>query len=193
MSRMIRIFLRSIFLTAFILLCNSSVFANGPATVYKVRISKFEIYNGTSWITLFEGTSVVLDIAAVSAGSSAGTFLSGLAIPDGTYTQVRVTPSPTFTISGNDGTNYTTATAGPNGGCVPGTAAQQAEFTMTLTGGNVPTAQPEDFSATPITVTGGVANRKIRVSFDVSNAIQFNAGAGEVFPAQPTVTMTVVN
>lgn len=163
----------------------------GPATVYKVRISRFEIFNGTSWITLFDGTSADLDIAAMSAGASAGNFFSGLAVPDGTYTQVRVTPSPTFVISGNDGANYTTATVGANGGCTPGTAAQQAECTITATGDRVPAAGTYDFSATPITIKDGVPNRKVRVSFDVSNAVEFVILANELFPAAPTVTSTV--
>lgn len=172
-----------------LLIFNSFAFATGPASVYKVRVSKFELFNGTSWITVFEGTSGALDIASVASGAAAGSFLSGLAVPDGTYTQVRVTPSPTFVISGRDGANYTTATAGPGGGSTFGTAAQEAEFTLTLTGGNVPGADTTDFSATPITVKDGIASNKIRVSFDVSNAI--NTQGGELWPAQPTVTMAI--
>lgn len=55
--------------------------------------------------------------------------------------------------------------------------------------GNVPTAQTQDFSATPITVTNGVADRKVRVSFDVSAAVQLLGG--ELWPAAPTVTQTI--
>ena len=115
--------------------------------------------------------------------------MSGLSVPDGTYTQVRVTPSPTFIISGHDGASYTTATVGPGGGSTAGTSAQEAQFTITLTGGNVPTSQTQDFSGTPITVTSGVANHTVRVSFDVSNAIQ--TILGELWPAAPVVTMSV--
>lgn len=179
-------------LIAFLFIFNSAACAVGPASAYKVRVSKFELNNGTSWITVFEGTSGTLDIASVSASSSAGSFMSGLAVPDGTYTQVRVTPSPTFTISGNDGTRYTTAATGPNGGSVPTLiAGQQAEFTLTLTGVRIPPAVTTDISATPITVKDGVANNKVRVSFDVSGAIEYNALANEIFPAAPTVTMSL--
>lgn len=174
---------------AIILKFSAVAFATGPADVYKVRLSKLELFNGTSWITVFQGTSSALDIASVAAGSSVGTFMSGLSVPDGTYTQVRVTPSPTFIISGRDGANYTTATAGIGGGSTPGNAAQEAQFTLTLTGANVPGADTQDFSATPITVKDGVANHKVRVSFDVSNAIQLQGG--ELFPAPPTVTMSM--
>lgn len=174
-----------------ILMVYSAAFATGPATVYRVNVIRFELFNGTNWITVFEGTSSVLDIASVSAGSSAGNFFSGLSVPDGTYTQVRVTPSPTFIISGNDGASYTTAIVGPNGGSTPGTAAQQAECTITLAGANIPAAQTQDFSATPITVKDGVANRKVRVSFDVSNAVQRINPPNEIWPAAPAVTMTI--
>src|SRR3989338_1862201 len=170
----------------------SAVSATGPATVYKVRVRTFEIWNGAQWITAFEGTSAVLYISAVNSGQSAGTFFSGLPIPDGTYTKVRFTPHPIFNIQGNDGARYTLAVNGVNGGCTyTGVAANAAECTITLTGGNIPLAQEQDFSATPITVTDGASNRKVRVSFDTSNSIQYQGGADEIFPAAPAVTMTV--
>ena len=84
--------------------------ATGPASVYKVTITQFEMYNGTSWVTISSGSSTTIDIASVNAGAVAGTFFSGLSVPDGTYTQVRVTISGTFTISGRVGSSYTTAT-----------------------------------------------------------------------------------
>ena len=186
-----KLLLKSFIGIGIIFIFNSLAFAApGPASVYKVRISKFELNNGTSWITVFEGTSDALDIASVSSGSAAGNFMSGLTVPDGTYTQVRVTPSPIFIISGHDTLgNYTTATAGVGGGSTPGAAGQEAQFTLTLTGGNVPGADTTDFSATPVTIKDGVANHKIRVSFDVSTAIQL--AGGELWPAQPTVTMSM--
>lgn len=186
-----KLFTKSVILLGVILLFTSVACATGPATVYKVRIIRFELFNGTNWVNVFEGTSALLDIAAVSGGSAAGNFFSGLSVPDGTYTQCRVTPSATFIFSGNDGAAFTTAVVAANGGSTPGTAAQQAECTITLTGGSVPTAQTQDFSATPITVKDGAANHKIRVSFDVSNAVQLINPPNEVYPAAPAVTMTV--
>ncbi|TBR19047.1 hypothetical protein EPO66_00945 [bacterium] len=166
------------------------VFANGAADYYGVTISKFELYNGASWITAFSGTSSELDIAAASSGQSAGNFLSGLIVPDGTYTQVRVTPSPTFKFRGTDGAgNYTTAATGVGGSTPTANINLKATCTITLTGGNVPTAQTQDFSATPIVVKDGEPSHKVRVNFDVSAAIQ-NIG-GELYPAPPTVTMNI--
>ncbi len=183
-----RLFSVSVVLAVMILMGHSAAWATGPADLYKVNVTTFELYNGTSWITVFSGTSTTLDIAAASAGSAAGNFLSGQTVPDGVYTQVRVTPGPTFIISGHDGVSYTTAVS-EGGGCKPGTSAQEAACTITLTGNNVPTAQIQDFSSTPITVQNGVADHKVRVSFDVSNSIQLNGG--DLFPAVPSVTMSM--
>ena len=167
------------------------LFADGAADYYGVTINKFELDNGTSWITVFSGTSSELDIASASSGTSAGNFFSGLVVPDGTYTRCRVTPSPIFKIRGTDGAgSYTTAANGVGGGStLTLNINQKATCTITLTGGNVPGATPQDFSATPITVTDGVANHKVRVSFNVSAAVQLLGG--ELWPAAPAVTMTI--
>lgn len=173
---------------AMIFVFTSLAFATGPASVYKVKIKKVRLWNGASWVTVYDGLSGALDIASAGAGASAGNFLTGLAVPDGTYTQVEVTPSATMTYSGHDGANYTTAVAGPGGGSVSGVAAAQAEFTVTLP--VAPAADVQDFSATPITVLDGGADHTVRVSFDVANAI--DASSGEVWPAQPAVTMSII-
>lgn len=188
MKRLIQIFL---FITVSALVTLS--YAAGPASVYQVKVKKFELWNGTTWITAFEGTSTSLDIAATTSGQSAGVFLSGLIVPDGVYTQVRVTPHPSFVIKGNDGAGrYTTAANGVNGGCTStNDPALEAECTITLTGGNEPTAVTQNFSATPITVTDGVPDKKIRVSFDVSAAVNYNVLAGEIFPDVPNVSMSM--
>lgn len=168
----------------------SPLFAVGAADYYGVTITRVELFNGTSWVTVFNGTSSELDIASASSGQSTGNFLSGLVVPDGTYTQVRVTPSPTFKIRGTDAGVYTTAANGVGGGST--TTANinlKATCTITLAGANVPTAQTQDFSATPVTVTDGVANRKIRVSFNVSAAVQLLGG--QLWPAQPDVAMSI--
>ena len=180
------------FLTVLIILSSSVLaYAVGPATVYKVRVKKLELWNGSSWITAFEGTSSTMDIASVNSGQAAGQFLSGLTVPDGVYSQVRVTPHTSFNVQGNDGARYTLAANGNDGGCTYTTvAALAAECTITLPPPNEPAPTTQDFSATPITVKDGVCDRKIRVAFDVSTAISYNVPADEIFPAEPTVTMT---
>jgi len=170
----------------------TAAYAAGPATKYEVKVKTFELYNGASWITVFEGESGTMDIASVESGLSPGEFMSGLSVPDGTYTQLRVTPHPQFVIRGNDGTRYTLATNGPNNGCTYTTnSTLVADCTITLTGANEPPANADDISATPITVKDGVADKTVRVAFDVSGAVSYNAGADELFPAEPVVTMTI--
>jgi hypothetical protein len=178
----------TVLLTLFVGL-SSAFAATGPASVYKVTITKFELYNGTSWITVFSGSSTTIDIASASAGSAAGNFLSGLNVPDGSYTQVRVTPADTFTISGNNGTLYTTAAkAGTPSGCVPtAVAASEAQCSVDVPGG-IGTPSPDVLPST-LTVTNGVPSHKIRVNFNVNNAIQ-DIG-GNLYPAAPSVTMTM--
>lgn len=161
----------------FVFISTSAVLAaNGPASVYKVTLTKFELWNGTGWITAFSGTSVTLDIASASdTSTSVGSFLSGLIVPDGIYTKVKVTPSGTFTISGRDSDyNYTTATVGPgNIGSTPtNNAALQAECTMTV---NI--ADPEEMPLpTPIVVKDGAPDHRVRVKFDTSTMIQNQGG-----------------
>ncbi|MBI4309744.1 MAG: hypothetical protein HY591_05385 [Candidatus Omnitrophica bacterium] len=173
------------------ILFSQPVLADGPSNVYKVTVTLFEMYNGTSWVTVSNGSSTTIDIAAANSGQAAGNFFAGLNVPDGTYTQVRVTPSAVFTVKGNDGAGrYTTAANGPNGGCVySNSAAAEAECLVTVPGGITPTP---DTLSTPITITNGIASHKVRVNFDTSTAIQYNGLADELFPGQPTVTMTLI-
>lgn len=164
------------------------VFADGPANAYKITITQMELFNGTAWVTVFSGNSATIDIASVSSGGFAGTFLSGIDVPDGTYTQVRTTVSQTFTIKGNDGVTprYTTAATDANG-CVSSlVAANEVECTITI-----PTAAPVNTTTftTPISSKGGVFSHKIRVSFDTSTAIGTANGANGIFPAAPVVTV----
>lgn len=168
-----------------------AAFAVGPSSVYKVTVTLFEMYNGTSWVTVSNGSSTTIDIAAANSGQAAGNFFAGLNVPDGTYSQVRVTPSATFIVKGNDGSGrYTTATNGPGGGCAYSlSAASEAECTVSVPGGI--TANP-DVLSTPITVTNGVASHRVRVNFDTSSTIQYVALSDELFPSQPTVTMTLI-
>ena len=185
-------YLRHILLGCFLVIVFPAlVLANGPANVYKVTITKFEMFNGSSWVTIFDGASTTIDIAAATSGAAAGSFLAGQNIPDGTYTQVRATPSATFSIKGNDGSGrYTTATKGSNGGCPFSlSAAAEAECSVAVSGGVTATA---DTLSQAITSTAGVASHKVRVSFDTSTAIQYVIAAGELFPAQPTVTISII-
>ncbi len=185
-------YLRHILLGYFLVIVFPALaLANGPANVYKVTITKFEMFNGTSWVTIFDGTSTTIDIASANAGAVAGSFVSGQNIPDGTYTQVRVTPSATFSIKGNDGSGrYTLAANGPGGGCTySASAAAEAECSVAVPGG---VAATTTVLAEGITSTAGVPSHKVRVSFDTSTGIQYVGGANELYPAQPTITVSEI-
>lgn len=186
-----RILIKLILLGGVLFLGYTLVFAAGPANIYQVTLSRFEMHNGSEWVTLFSGSSTTMDIASVSAGAVAGNFLADLIVPDGTYSQVRVTPSATFTIKGNDGSGrYTTATIGANGGCVYSTtASNEASCKVTISGGVSATTYT---FTTPIKVTNNVPSHKVRVNFDVSTSISYNGAADELFPAEPTVTITQI-
>ena len=48
-------------LVTVLLTLTSSVlaYAAGPATAYKVKVKKLELWNGASWVTVFEGRPLV--------------------------------------------------------------------------------------------------------------------------------------
>ena len=134
-----------------------------------------------------------MDIASVTAGQSAGNFFSGLSVPDGTYNYVRVTPSTTFKMKGSAGGYYTTTgTLSVSGRTVilTGDSANLAEGTIILADDDVP--YTESSLSPAITVKNGVADHKVRVSFDVSNTLEYyDADTDYFLAAAPTVTMTV--
>jgi len=185
--------LASIFIfTSLILLPTISM--AGAATTYTITITKMELYNGTEYITVFSGSSTAINIAAADSGASAGNFLSGLSVPDGTYTKVRTTVSPSITLSGSDasgGTTYyttaATASSGGNTGCVSTTtAANEASCAAVVA------TTPSDTTtfSTPVTMLNGNASHKIRVNFDTSSSLTYSGGA--LFLDAPTVSVSAI-
>ncbi len=84
--------------------------ATGTPFSYKVTVTKVEMYNGTSWVTIFSGTA---QLDMVPGGTFPG--ISSLNLPAGTYSQMRITFNNAFPVTGtlsHDGTAYyTTSTA----------------------------------------------------------------------------------
>lgn len=191
-------------LIAAIFLCAPQAFAvsTGEATTYIVKIAKVELYDGSSYVTVYDSESVGLDIASSAVTGLVGNFLAGLNVPDGTYTRVRVTPSRTFTITGNvthtvadggDGvTKYYTTAAVAGASCTATqVAGNVANATITVAAVN---ASTQDLSE-PVKVTDGAADHKIRVSFNVANALTFQntgPGTGVMYPQEPTVAITLI-
>ena len=174
----------------------------GTPTIYKVAIAKFELSTdgGSTYTTIFESTSDYIDIASVSGGQKAGNFTSGLSVPDGTYTHVRVTPSITFKMKGSavdTNTYYTTTGTTDVGGNIGSTglttADDLAEGTMIINDGTI--IATTNALSPNITVKNGVANHTVRVSFDVSDTLKLydsdGVGGRAFFPSVPSVTITV--
>jgi hypothetical protein len=85
---------------------SSGRLATGTPFSYKVTVTKVEMYNGTSWVTIFSGTA---QLDMVPGGTFPG--ISGLSLPAGTYSQVRITFNNAFPVTGtlsHDGTAYYT-------------------------------------------------------------------------------------
>lgn len=169
--------------------------ATDRATVYKVTLSKFEIDNGvgSQSVTAFEGTSTVLDIASTAnTNTSVGNFMSGLVVPDGSYSRVKPTPSGIFTIAGSVSGYYTTGGLSAGGGCATNITGPAQECTITLT---VDAQAWQPLPAT-IVVTDGKPNYRARVKFDTSAALGLeNApdGSGkQIFPQQPSTSIQLI-
>ena len=122
---MIKNLFKILFITLFIYSISSKAFAaveSGPATEYKVTITKIELCEtGSSLttclnpVTVSKGATIgaVLDIAGTNPGESAGTMGNfGLAKPGTAYTHLQVTMNRKFTVTGDSG-NCTTS--GGNG------------------------------------------------------------------------------
>jgi len=107
--------------------------ATGNPISYKVTVTKVEMHNGTSWVTIFSGTAQ-LDMEA------GGTFpgISNLNLPAGTYDHIRITFKNSFLVTGtlsHSGTDYYTTAITFEGqtnldSTPTKTAGDMAEFTF---------------------------------------------------------------
>lgn len=139
MTRRYCVFLQAMLVLAFALALMmrshnvwADALATGTPTSFKVTVTKVEMWNGSSWVTIFSG-SAQLDLAA------GGTFsgINDLTPPAGTYSKIRITIRNSFPLLGSvtyqGNTYYTTGTDAGD----PGTASQattvsgsEAEYTF---------------------------------------------------------------
>ena len=204
-----KLLLRSLVLIAVVIFFITPAFAvkkSGTPTKYIVKLKTVKLLNGDgAWITVFDGISSPLDIASVSSGANqlVGDFLNGLNVPDGTYTQAKVQPDATFTIKGIvDGYATDGGTIYPNNinpdddewACtskLEGTEGTPADCTLTITDKHAPEEQgPWTFD--PIVVKNGVADRKIRVSFTVADAVTDIEATHYIYPDEPTIEVVSI-
>lgn len=166
------------------------------------------------WVTAGEG-DLSVNIASVEAGQLAAGYVSGAAIPEGTYDQIEVTLSRDMTVKasyadtgnafggGADKVYYTTSTANDDGSIDTSTSSgSYAEGTSKIptdvvgvdaTAGtftkvyNIP-------SPGTITVSKG-SSQRVRVKFNVTSAVTFQGGGGTAvaYPTEPSVEMQIID
>jgi len=204
-----------LFFISGITLAGGGVKVNVDPNPYKIIMKKAELHNsGTGeWVTAGEG-DLTVDIASAEAGGLAAGYVSGTAIPEGTYDQIRVTISRDITVKAS----YTDA-AGAFGG---GAGAAYYTIDETGIGGSIQTSNdsgvwaegtcqiPASVSgvdtelgtytdtytfSSPITVAKG-STQKVRVKFGVTNATTFEQtglGTAVAYPSTPDVEVTIVD
>jgi hypothetical protein len=156
--------------------------ATTTPTTYDCSVTKVEMHNGTSWVTIFTGTAP-LDLVA------GGTFpgVVGVALPAGTYSQIRVTFTNSFPLEGSrsDGVNdyYTTGTTygGQTNLCSTATAdpASSAEFTFRIEDwGAINTPVAQTFAITPVTI-GPSTGYQPTLRFTISDKLELKGTAGK--------------
>ena len=167
--------------------------ASGNADgTYTVTITKTEMStNGTTFVTLFEGSQAV-NIASASAGATVAGLASGVKPPDGTYTTIRTTlganlllkgyvnngGTTIFTNGGTDGAGFTTNSAAAD---APGSTYAVSTFT-------IPVANRTATTTGVSIVMQGDAARTVTIKFDTSGVLTQSGGVPSV--GAPTVTVT---
>lgn len=171
---------------------------SGKPTVFKVTVTKVELNNGTSFVTVFSG-SAQLDLVAAAAGA-AFPGISSLPLPSGTYDLIRITFLNQFGVQGslpfNGVTWYVTSTAVADTG---GTAAQGSADSRqageaglrSSEWGALGASVTQNVTIPRVTIAQGTAYAPT-VKFTVTNALQLweDAGVSHYLTLAP-ITITV--
>lgn len=170
--------------------------ATGKPTVFRVTVTKVELYNGTSFVTIFSGTSQLDMVAA--AGGAAFPGISSLSLPAGTYSQIRVTFSNSFPMKGSlasgDTTYYTTATTiNSNAASMASTTASDlAEATIANPDwGALGASVVQTITVPSVTITTGTAYAPT-LKFDISSSLVLNSQSGVFYFTLAAVTITMI-
>jgi hypothetical protein len=215
MKRFLRSFALCLTMLFFICEIALAVTATVDPNPYTIIMKKVRLRNSVTleWVTAGEG-DLSVNIASVNAGELAAGYVSGAAIPEGTYDQIEVTldrdmaVKASYTDSGNifaggAGTiYYTTSTAGA-GGSIQGStiATNYAEGTCkvpsTISGVDTTADTYTKTYNLPSTITVAKGStQKVRVKFDVTGATTFEqtgAGTAVAYPTEPSVEMQIIN
>ena len=154
----------------------------GKPSSYKVTVTKIEMYNGTSWVSIFSGTA---QLDMVLGGTFPG--ISDLNLPVGTYSQIRTTFNNAFPATGtlsHDGHPYYTTAATFEGqtnlDSTPTTVAgDMAEFTFyEPTWGALNADVTRTSAISPVTV-GPATDYQPTLRFTISPTFHLKESAGD--------------
>lgn len=183
--------------------------------VYNVTVEEVEVYNSTTgqWITVTNTPTTFNIASATSANTAIGNMVSNVVLPNGTYTQGRITVSNQFGIKAcdNGGTNCTDNTQSLSGHTLAtANAGSYAAASTVTTVINFSTVGYPACPATPICYAAGGAElvltgnisfvvgpgsvpKIMSVSFDVDGVLKYEAGppAEYISPGLPGVTVTI--
>jgi len=155
--------------------------ATTTPTSYDCSVTKVEMHNGTSWVTIFTGTAA-LDV--VPGGTFPG--VSDRTLPAGTYSKIKVTFTNSFPVKGSrihGGTTYytTAATFGgqTNLASTPtNVAGSMAEFTFRIDDwGAINDPVSQEFAITPVTV-GPLTDYQPTLRFTISDKLELKGTDG---------------
>ncbi len=145
--------------------------ATGKPSVFKVTVTMVELYNGTSWVTIFTGSSQ-LDLTGLGAFPG----ISNLDLPSGTYSKIRVTFSNSFTLAGS--LVYLVTTFYTTSATVNETAIQAGIISPAVEGtiknpnwGNLGDPVVQTYDISPFTVTNETDYQPI-LKFNVDNSLE---------------------
>jgi len=159
------------------------ILARATPSYFKITVTKVEMHDGTSWVTIFSGTAQ-LDLAA------GGTFpgISDLTLPAGTYSQARVTFGNSLSVKCTvryNGTDYYTRNAiffgRSNRNCCPTTdPSNEGTFCYCNSDWGAHNADViRTFSIPPILV-GPTTDYQPTLRFDTSDTLVLRGTAGNV-------------
>ena len=175
----------------------SPTLANAISSSYDCSVKKVEMFNGTSWITIFSGRAA-LDV--VSGGTFPG--VKDLSLPAGKYSQIRVTLNNSFPLKGSKSyggaTYYTTGTTfggRTNLGSTHTTeAGSEAAYTFRVEAwGAINDQVTQIFSITPVTIHSSTVYQPT-LRFTISDKLLLKGTAGTPSTyyfslSEPTVTL----
>lgn len=169
--------------------------AVGKPTVFKVTVTKVELHNGTSYVTVFSGSSQ-LDLVS-AAGATAFPGISNLTLPAATYSKVRVTfingVAVQGTLASGGVTYYMTSTVlASGGGSLATTTGPSAEVTLLAPDfGALNAPVTQEFTIPSITVNAST-NYAPTLKFDVASGLAlWNNGGTIYFTVWKPITISI--